>query len=104
MGTPDLNGDGIPDLLFQNISTGQLYYDTFNGSTVTPGGSIGGALGANWALVGVPDLNGDGHPDLLVENKATGDIAYYLMNGVNGIAAGYISKGVGLQWSVAGIR
>ncbi len=76
---PDLNGDGHPDMVFQNLTTGDVSYVLLNGLTPIGNGFLFKNLDKNWKIVGAPDLNGDGHPDLVFQYQTTGDVAYVLM-------------------------
>jgi alpha-tubulin suppressor-like RCC1 family protein len=87
----DLNGDGSPDLLFQNQTTGALSYWLLNGAAPITTGTIPGSSNPLWQIVAVADLNGDGHPDLIWQNQATGVVVYWLMNGTTKIGSGTIS-------------
>ena len=78
----DFNGDGIPDLLFQNTNTGQLSVWFMNGAAAPQGGSfVSPAQSAAWHAVSDGDFNGDGKPDILFQNSSTGQLAIWLMNG-----------------------
>ncbi len=83
----DFNGDGVPDLVWQNDSTGQVAVDYYGGS--------GGAtfIGWNWLdvkgepgwrVVAAADFNGDGVPDLVWENQSTNQVVLWYMGGVGG--------------------
>ncbi|MGV9449899.1 FG-GAP repeat domain-containing protein [Streptomyces sp. NPDC003635] len=67
----DLTGDGRPDLLVRNASTGTVYLYT---GTSTGKLSARVKLYDNWKtykkIVGVGDITGDGRPDLLAQDKA----------------------------------
>ena len=88
----DLNGDGYPDLLWQEETSGDIYYWLMNGTQMTSGGYFpqGQDCGlAGWQLIGTADLNHDGHPDLLWQETASGDIYYWIMNGIQMVQGGY---------------
>ena len=102
--TADINGDGIPDLVFQN-SAGQIYKWLLDGSGnainfttgtgLKPGSGFlyGGGLG-DWRVVATADINGDGIPDLVFQNSA-GQIYKWLLDG-SGNAINF-TTGTGLK-------
>ncbi|HLV78844.1 MAG TPA: FG-GAP-like repeat-containing protein, partial [Chthonomonadaceae bacterium] len=92
VGTPDLNGDGHPDLLWQNQVDGAVYYWLMDGPQVTSGGLLvpANTIDLNWKIVGTPDLNGDGSPDILWQNQANGGVYYWLMNGVQVVSGSFL--------------
>lgn len=89
-GRGDLNGDGIPDLIFQN-SVGQVAVwfldgtgNTVNfstGSGLKPGSKLlyAGGLG-DWSIKAVGDVNGDGKDDLVFQN-GMGQIYVWFLDG-----------------------
>jgi len=99
----DINGDGIPDLVFQN-SAGQIYRwhldgtgATINFSTGTglkPGSGFlyGSGLGG-WRIVAVADINGDGIPDLVFQNSA-GQIYKWYLDGTGNTISFATSSGL----------
>ena len=62
----DVNGDGVPDLIFQNGTTiGALILDDFG----NPSSWVGiGAMNAGWELCGAAHLTQDGNLDLIFQN------------------------------------
>ncbi len=79
----DVNGDGHPDLLWQNSSTHQLLFWLMNGTNVTSYGSPFATLPANWQVVSLADFDGDGSPDILLENTVTGACLVWYLNGTS---------------------
>ena len=86
----DMNGDGFPDLVFQN-NAGQLYVWFLDGSASTINFSTSAGLRAgmaptflygaglgDWRVFACTDLNGDGIPDLIFQNNAGQIIAWFL--------------------------
>jgi len=90
-GAGDYNGDGRPDILWQNMSTGERGVYLMNGTSVTGWLSLGivstdWSLGPNGTLKQTvannpDDFNGDGQSDILWQNTSTGERGIYLMNG-----------------------
>ncbi len=78
VGTGDFDGNGVPDLVYQNTQTGQVNVDYYGGS----GGSqfIGWAClscgidTTGWQVVAVADFNGDGVPDLVYQNTSINQV------------------------------
>jgi hypothetical protein len=76
VGAADFDGNGVPDLVYQNASTSQVNVDYYGGA----GGSAfigwacltcsGGALPAGWQVVAVADFDGNGVPDLVIQQTA----------------------------------
>jgi hypothetical protein len=101
----DINKDTMPDLLFQNSSTGQLVYWQMVGDRFSQFGFINPSLpGANWKVVGSADLNGDGSTDLILQDANTGDLIYWLLNGASQTDVQFISpRNPGANWNVVGV-
>ncbi|MBI3417814.1 MAG: VCBS repeat-containing protein [Verrucomicrobia bacterium] len=100
----DFNGDGDPDLVFQNTdgSVGAWFMNgsenLLSGSFFTPYNV--GDLG--WHIVGTGDFDGDGNPDLLFQHS-DGTLATWFMSGTSLASAAYLNPAnAGLAWSVAG--
>ncbi len=80
VGVADFNGDGSPDILLRNGSTGDVLLWYMNGASVIGQDTVA-RLGSPWNIVGVGDFNGDGSPDILWRNPATGETVVWYMKG-----------------------
>src|SRR5689334_9118339 len=80
-GTGDLDGDGTPDLVWWNQSSGQVYLWKMNGAAVAAALPIATVADLSWRLVAVRDFDGDGRADLLWRNRTTGQVYVWFMNG-----------------------
>ena len=106
----DLNGDGHPDVLFVNKTTGQVDVDFFggrNGTRFLGSQTIGQLSATGWKLVGASDLNADGHPDLILQNDSTQQIVIHYLGGSKGttVIATEELAGTGFAgWTAAGMQ
>jgi Beta-propeller repeat/FG-GAP-like repeat len=83
VGLADLNRDGIPDLVWQNESTGQVevwYMTGSQGNIMLSWASISGPE-PGWTAIGMVDVNRDGIPDLVWQNANTGQVEVWYMSG-----------------------
>jgi hypothetical protein len=84
VGLADMDGNGVPDLVWQNDETrtvgtwfmGGPQGTTFLGSAYQAPGSYPG-----WRVVGITDLNGDGTPDLMWQNDMTRSVGTWYLSG-----------------------
>ena len=85
--TADFNGDGKPDLVWQNDSTRQVlvwYMGGSLGNTFLWWDWLAPSALDSWRLVAAVDLNRDGKPDLVWQNDATFQVVVWYMGGPNG--------------------
>ena len=101
IGAADLNGDGIPDIVFQDQSSdssaGRVavwFMSSSLGNIPSGGAYILPTMDPNQVAVGEGDFNGDGQTDILLQNKTTGALTVWLMNGAQASQAVSISATV----------
>lgn len=80
VGAGDFDGDGDPDLVFQNRDSGGIFVSYWNGSRFANTRQIGTVDNRALRAVGVGDFNFDNRPDILLHNEATGAVAVWLLN------------------------
>lgn len=81
----DVNGDGHPDLIWQDPASGTSQVWFMGGALGSTRTSFAALTGPNvWRIVGVADLNGDGHPDLIWQNPVGGASQVWFMGGTQG--------------------
>jgi FG-GAP-like repeat len=102
----DLNGDGKPDLVWQNDATRQVsvwYMGGAQGNLMQGAAWISSGGVPGWKIVGARDLNGDGKADLVWQNDATRQVSVWYMGGAQGnifLSANWISSTGVPGWSV----
>jgi hypothetical protein len=83
----DFNGDGQPDLVWQNDVTWEVvvwYMGGPQGNSLLGWNSLASTDIAGWSVVGTGDFNGDGKPDLVWQNDVTWEVVVGYMGGPQG--------------------
>jgi hypothetical protein len=101
IGVGDLNGDGSPDLVWRNGSTGQVYAMLL-GATVIGGGTLHVEPNADWQIVALGDYDGDGRGDLLWRNFRTGQVFMMRVSGASVTASGHVYAEPEQHWRILG--
>jgi glucose/arabinose dehydrogenase len=99
----DLDGDGQPDLLLRNQSTGANSLWFMDGNTRAATGSLPALTDLNWRIVGTGDFNGDKYNDIVWRNQSTGANYVWFMNGPALVGGGNLPIVTDTAWRVAGV-
>jgi hypothetical protein len=104
-----MNGDGVPDLIWEDTSTGQVnvnYYSGAGGATRIGYAVLngGGPSTTGWHVVAAADFDGNGVPDLVWQNTSTRQVNVDYYGGATGTTLiGYAVLNTGVAgWTVAG--
>jgi hypothetical protein len=103
----DFNGDGTPDLVWQNDTTRQVtvhYYGAAGGASDQGWNWLNGGINAGWRVVAAADFNGDGVPDLVWQNDITRQVTVNYYGGSGGaVYQGWkwLNSGNNAGWRVA---
>jgi hypothetical protein len=87
VGAADFDGNGVPDLVWEYIPTGQVsvnYYGGPGGTTYLGWNWLNEAGVPGWTVVAVADMNNDGVPDLIWQNNATNQVTVNYYGGAGG--------------------
>jgi hypothetical protein len=87
VGAGDFDGNGVPDLVWEYMPTGQVsvnYYGGPGGATYLGWNWLNEAGVPGWTVVAVADMNNDGVPDLIWQNNATNQVTVNYYGGTGG--------------------
>ena len=87
----DLDGDGRADLVWRNLSTGDVNGWLLNGNYRKAGGQMG-TIPLAWTLRASADMSGDGKADLVWTNSQTLQVNGWIMNGLVKVSGGTIQN------------
>ena len=86
-GAGDFDGNGVPDLVWEYMPTGQVtvnYYGGAGGASYLGWSWLNEAGAPGWTVVAVADMNNDGVPDLIWQNNATNQVTVNYYGGLGG--------------------
>jgi len=98
----DFNGDGYPDLLWQNVSNGNLAVWLMSGTAILSEQTIASEPNTAWQIVGTGVFNDSGYNDLLWQNNSTGQVMVWFMNATTHLSSQVIATVPDLHWKIVG--
>jgi hypothetical protein len=98
----DFDGNGTPDILRENVATGERTLWLMNGTSPIGTVTIGTDADTNWHMVGAGDFNGDGKQDILWQNLATGARRVWLMNRTTFVSSVDLGTDADTNWRIVG--
>jgi hypothetical protein len=106
LGVADFNSDGRPDLLWQNLASGELIVWYMNNQTlINPTNTMPQFLtDLNWRLVAVGDYDSDTKPDLVWRHATFGENVLWFMDGVTLISGTFTTTLADTNWKIVGPR
>jgi uncharacterized repeat protein (TIGR01451 family) len=103
-GSADFNGDGKPDILWQDPVSGatQVWYlGGAQGNVVANSANLAGTN--TWRIAAVLDLNRDGHPDLVWQDPASGlSQAWFMQGSMGTTVSSYSALSGANSWRIMG--
>jgi hypothetical protein len=105
-GLGDVNGDGSPDIIWQEETAGDLVVWFMSGVTRTGYAylSIPRPTDPLWKVVAVADMNGDTKPDLVWQHSTSGAVAAWMLDGTTVTSRVSLDPGTvaDANWKVVG--
>ena len=87
VGAADYDGNGVPDLIWQNDATRQVtvnYYGGTGRATLTGWNWLNASGEPGWTVAGTADFDGNGVPDLVWQNESTTQVTVNYYGGTGG--------------------
>jgi hypothetical protein len=95
VGTPDMNGDGWADIMYQRDYDGLLNVLYMQGTTGRGGTIFANTGDPQWKVVSTPDMNGDGWADILFQHEHNGALYLWYMEGITATGGTGLSQNPG---------
>jgi len=102
--TADVNGDGVLDVVWREVGTGQVAIWLMASPGAVGGVTFPANVGANsgWSLAAAADVDGDGYADLVWRNTQSGQLVIWYMSSTGTIANPRDYGIVPLTWELRG--
>jgi hypothetical protein len=111
-GARDFSGDGSPDVVWRNASTGRNALWTMNRDALLSSEAFSAGadlvIDLGWQIKAIGDMNGDGQGDVIWQHSPTGQIGVWLFAGATRIGAALFETLFGLSmepdpdWMIVG--
>jgi Protein of unknown function (DUF1566)/FG-GAP-like repeat/FG-GAP repeat len=83
----DFNGDGMSDIVWRNLATGNVVLSLMNGNVATWRGITAAPIALSVAIEAVGDFDNNGRADILWRNRSTGRSVMSYHNADGGVAS-----------------
>lgn len=97
----DFDGNGTPDIIWQNIFGGYTGAWIMNGPNYVSGVTVDTLSSGGWFIEAADDFTGDGKPDLFFRNFLTGENVIWQMNGFSFSASASVDSRP-ISWRMQG--
>jgi len=96
----DFNGDGNPDVVWRNTTTGENELWYLQNTTLVGAAVLPTVADTAWQIVAVADLNANGKPDLVWRNSVTGYNVIWLLDGATFLGQVLLPPIPDLTWQI----
>ena len=107
-GVEDMNGDGVPDLIFHHATMGRahIWYLTATGEYASGSDVADVNLSTYWKIMGIRDMNKDSNPDLIWHHASTGRAHIWFLDDQGKYVSGTNVANVNLvkAWQIKGVE
>ncbi len=105
VGAGDFDGNGTPDLVWENDSTNYVvvdYYGGSGGATLLGYNWLSQAANTGWRVAAVADFDRNGTPDLIWMNTSTRQVTAHYYSGVTDIGWAWLNVNGNPGWTLVG--
>jgi len=101
----DFNGDGNPDILWRNTSTGdnRIWLMSASGTLISSV-ALPSEPDQNWQIAGAGDFNNDGMQDIVWRNYSTGQNVVWLMSNTTKTGAVNLQTVSDVRWRIESVN